>query len=97
MQRFTHTAERLGGTASADGASARDMAAAAAERRAASAAGKGGTASAKAAAVRREKQTLAGKIEAYYAARGEDAPFGLMASSTDVLRKHLASLKSDGT
>ena len=96
-QRFTNTAARLGGTASVDGASAREMAAAAAERRAASAAGKGGAASAKAAATRREKQILAGKIEAYYAARGEDAPFGLMASSTDVLRRHLRSLISDNS
>ena len=42
---------------------------------------------------RRTKDELVGKIEAHYAAKGEDPPFGLPAASVEVLRKHLADAK----
>lgn len=37
---------------------------------------------------------MIGKIEAAYSARGEDPPFGLNASSLEVLQKHLAVKRS---
>jgi len=48
---------------------------------------------AKKMADRRTKDELVGKIEAHYATKGEDPPFGLPGASLEVLRKHLDEVK----
>ena len=68
------------------GLSAREMAALAAERRASGWRQGGAPDPNKSASLRSrsEKEVLVGRIEAHYAARGTDPPFGLMAASVEV-------------
>ena len=63
-------------------------AAAAAERRAEDSLG--GTTEAK---NRRNRDNLVGRIEALYAGKNKDPPFGLRAASLQALKKHLKTAK----
>ena len=91
--------QRLGGgngsSSSSPGASAaerRAMAAAAAERRAKTGGGNvGGVNGQDMTSIkeRQERDTLIGKIEAMYQAKGKDPPFGLRSATLSGLKKHL--------
>ena len=92
----------LGGAASSPGASAaerRAKAAEAAERRAKTGGGNvGGVNGQDMTSVkeRQERDALVGKIEAMYAARGRDPPFGLRAATLAALKKHLKTARQLG-
>ena len=45
---------------------------------------------------RQERDALVGKIEAMYAARGRDPPFGLRAATLAALKKHLKTARQLG-
>ena len=78
---------RLGGTGE-DGLSARERAAAAAEKRQENSMG-GNTETKNRAA----RDQLIGRIEAMYAAKNQDPPFGLRAASLQALKKHMKTAK----
>ena len=42
---------------------------------------------------RAQRDNLIGRIEAMYASKNQDAPFGLRAASLQALKKHLKSAK----
>ena len=97
---FQGQGQRLGGGGStaSPGATAderRAAAAAAAQARAETWEQGGGTnrQKQKDLAARRQKDELVGKIQAHYAAKGEDPPFGLPAASIETLRKHYNDIK----
>ena len=97
---FQGQGQRLGGGGSTNSPAAtaderRAAAAAAAEARAGSWEQGGGTnrQKQKDLATRRQKDELVGKIQAHYAAKGEDPPFGLPAASIETLRKHYNDIK----
>lgn len=85
------TGNRLGGSGSGDdsGMSAREKAAAAAEKRSEDAMG-GNTEQKN----RIERDRYIGRIEALYATKHKDPPFGLRAASLAALKKHLETAKN---
>jgi len=97
---FSGGGDRLGGGVTAASAGdRRAAAAAAAEQRAGSwrQGGGGGAEKRERLSRRRERDDLAGKITALYAARGEDAPIGLAASDAPALKRHLEKLRGDAS